>query len=98
MELRFHRKVQSDLNEILLKYREVSEELEDDFFAEFQTGLRKAAWNPRFYHFDTCGLRRCNLERFPYHFLYDIYRETVRVWVVRHDRRSPRFGTRRFRS
>jgi len=52
--------------------------------------------NPRRFHFDRSGLRRCNLERFPYHFLYDIRGEYVRVWVLRHDRRNPDFGLDRF--
>lgn len=31
------------------KYREASEELAEDFFNEFQTGLFKVAENPRFF-------------------------------------------------
>ena len=96
MEPRFHRLVQKDLNEILDRYSEVSTQLADDFFAELKLGISKACENPRFYHFDSSGLRRCNLDRFPYHFLYDLRDGTVRIWVVRHDRRNPRFGLRRF--
>jgi hypothetical protein len=94
--VRFHRRVQGDLNEILAKYSDVSDELSDDFLAEFQIGVEKAAANPKFYHFDSSGLRRCNLDRFPYHFLYDIRVESLRVWVLRHDRRKSSFGLRRF--
>ncbi len=65
MEARFHRRVQSDLNEILAKYYNVSERLGDDFFAEFRIALGRICGNPRFFHFDSSGLRRCNLERFP---------------------------------
>lgn len=96
MQVRFHRRVQADLNEILSKYGDVSEKLGDDFFAEFQVSLRRVLSNPKFFHFDASGLRRCNFERFPYHFLYDIRNETVRIWVVRHDHRDPRFGVKRF--
>ena len=96
MEVRFHRRVQSDLNEILEKYYAVSERLGDDFFAEFRVALERVCGNPRFFHFDSSGLRRCNLERFPYHFLYDNRSGAVRVWVVRHDHRNPDFGIRRF--
>lgn len=97
MSVRFHRRVQLDLNEILEKYHSISEQLGEDFFGEFQIGIQKACANPRFFHFDSSGLRRCNLDRFPYHFLYDIQKDGLRIWVVRHDQRSPRFGTRRFR-
>ncbi len=96
MDARFHRRVQADLNEILAKYRDLSDELKDDFFAEFRIGIEKVCANPRFFHFDASGLRRCNLESFPYHFLYDIRDSRIRIWVVRHNHRNPRFGLRRF--
>lgn len=96
METRFHRRVQADLNEILGKYESISEQLADDFFAEFRIGIEKACANPKFFHFDASGLRRCNLERFPYHFLYDVQTDHIRVWVLRHDHRNPDFGMRRF--
>ena len=96
MELRYHRRVQADLNRILEELGSVSEGLPDDFFAEFVGAVGKVLSNPRFFHFDASGLRRCNLDRFPYHFLYDIRRDHIRVWVVRHDRRNPSLGLRRF--
>lgn len=96
MEFRFHRRVQWDLNRILEELGAVSDHLADDFFAEFLAAVEKVRSNPRFFHFDASGLRRCNLERFPYHFLYDLRRETIRMWVVRHDRRNPSLGLRRF--
>jgi len=95
---KFHRRVQHDLDEILERYDSISEPLADDFFAEFQIGLEKAIANPRFFHHDASGLRRCNLDRFPYHFLYDIRIDTIRVWVLRHNHRNPTFGLRRFTS
>jgi plasmid stabilization system protein ParE len=85
-----------DLREALAKYYAVSDSLGDDFFAEFRIDIAKACENPKFFHFDACGLRRCNFDRFPYHFLYDIRGESVRIWVLRHNRRDPRFGIRRF--
>ena len=96
MLARFHRRVQVDLDEILVKYYGISDQLGDDFFAEFQIGVEKACANPRFFHFDSSGLRRCNLERFPYHFLYDVRSDSLRVWVVRHNHRNSTFGLRRF--
>jgi hypothetical protein len=96
VELRFHRRVQADLNEILGKYYDISHQLGEDFFAEFQVGVSRVAENPRRHHFDRSGLRRCNLERFPYHFLYDIRGQQIRIWVLRHHSRSPDFGMQRF--
>jgi len=96
VEVRFHKRVRADLDAILDKYYAVSLRLGDDFFAEFHIGVKKAVENPRFFHFDRSGLRRCNLDRFPYHFLYDVRGEYVRIWVLRHNRRRPGFGLRRF--
>jgi hypothetical protein len=93
---RFHRRVQVDLDEILASYFAVSERLGNDFFAEFQIGVQRACATPRGFHFDSSGLRRCNLERFPYHFLYDLKEKHRRVWVVRHNRRDPQFGLGRY--
>ena len=97
MEVRFHKTVQSDLNTILRRYYEIKNELGEDFYSEFIEGVKIASSNPRYYHFDDCGLRRCNLERFPFHFLYDIHEGTIRVWVLRHDRRKSTYGLKRFR-
>ena len=96
MEARFHRRVQADLDGILKKYDQISPQLRDDFFAEFQVEIGKAIENPRYFHFDRSGLRRCNLDRFPYHFLYDIREEYIRIWVLRHNRRDPSLGLKRF--
>jgi plasmid stabilization system protein ParE len=96
VELRFHKRVQTDLNEILGKYCDISHQLGEDFLAEFQIGIGRVAENPRRFHFDRSGLRRCNLERFPYHVLYDIHGQRIRIWVLRHDHRNPDFGLERF--
>jgi hypothetical protein len=36
-----------------------------------------------------------NLQRFPYHFLFRIAGDVVRILVVRHHRRRPTVGIRR---
>jgi len=69
VEASFLRLVQADLNRILEDYFSISDSLGDDFYEEFMAGLRKAISEPHFFHFDACGLRRCNLRRFPFHFL-----------------------------
>ena len=94
---RFHKQVQSDLNKILKDYFDVSEALGDDFYREFMAGVEVASDNPTFFHFDLGGLRRCNLERFPFHFLYDIRDGQPRIWVLRHHSRKSSLGMRRFR-
>jgi len=84
------------VNAALAYYREISPDLAESFYQEFLAGIAKVVENPKTFHFDACGLRRCNLERFPFHFLYDIRSGHIRVWVLRHDKRRPGFGTARF--
>ncbi len=50
---------------------------------------------PTRHHLDASGLRRKNLKRFPFHILYEILSDLIRVMVIRHDRRNPEFGLRR---
>jgi len=40
-------------------------------------------------------MRRANLTKFPYQILYEERPEGIKVMVVRHHRRSPRYGLRR---
>ena len=79
VEARFHRQVQSDLNKILEEYFSISVKLGDDFYEEFISGIRKATQEPHYFHFDESGLRRCNLSRFPFHFLYDVVAGRIRI-------------------
>jgi plasmid stabilization system protein ParE len=97
VEIRYHFRVQSDLNGAMAFYREASGSLADDFYDEFFAGIHKVRDHPKIGHFDPCGLRRCNLEKFPFHFLDDIQPGYIRVWVLRHDKRQPGFGTKRFK-
>ncbi|MDQ3668544.1 MAG: hypothetical protein M3410_18620 [Acidobacteriota bacterium] len=46
--------------------------------------FQKAADSPETYDIREPDLGRVNLERFPYHFLFRIVRDRVRVLVVRH--------------
>jgi len=97
MEVRFHKLVQADLNKILRDYSLISLQLEDDFYDEFMAELEKAVANPQSNHFDACGLRRANFHRFPFHFLYDVGRDAIRIWVLRHNKRKGSLGLRRFK-
>lgn len=69
--------------------------LADDFYQELRRLMQVAAARPESFSIRQNGLRRANLQRFPYHFLYRIADDTVRVLVVRHNRRHPSAGTHR---
>lgn len=67
----------------------------EDFYGELRQFMRDAARRPYRYHFFKSDLRRVNLKRFPYHFLYRVVGDCVRILVVRHHRREPEYGMER---
>lgn len=90
MRLEFHRLVTSDISRIVQYYEEVAgPQLADDFYAELRACFEKAANSPESYSIRERDLRRANLERFPYHFLFRIVDDGVRILVVRHHSREP---------
>jgi toxin ParE1/3/4 len=96
MRLEFHRQVASDIARIMDYYERVaSRELADEFYAELRAFFQKAAESPEIFNIRQGHFRRVNFERFPYHFLFRIVNDRVRVLVVRHHRRRPSLGLRR---
>ena len=91
----YHPKVPAEVREIVAHYSEISPKLADDFWAELLDAIDYATKHPERHHFDSSGRRRSNLTRFPYHFLFRTFPEFVRITVVKHNSRRPRFGTRR---
>ncbi|MBA3832821.1 MAG: type II toxin-antitoxin system RelE/ParE family toxin [Chthoniobacterales bacterium] len=72
-----------------------SPQLADEFKAEFRRALTKAAAHPEAYPVRERDLLRLNLQRFPYHFLFRVADDVVRVLVVRHHRRRSSLGSER---
>jgi len=93
MRLDFHPKVWSDIDAVMTYYEQVaSPQLADEFYAELRSFIEKAAANPERFAIRERDLRRVNLKRFPYHFLFRIVGGAVRILVVRHHRRNPSHG------
>ncbi len=96
MRLVFHPQVASDVRAIMDYYQGVGGlELAEEFYQEFRQHTVLAWQRPRRFAERERGLRRANLPRFPYHFLFRVVEGAVRVLVVRHHRRRSSFGTRR---
>ena len=96
MGLEFHSQVASDISHIMDYYEDVAgRQLADEFYSELRAFFQKAADSPEAYDIRERDLRRVNLERFPYHFLFRIVRDRVRILVVRHHRRRPPLGVHR---
>jgi plasmid stabilization system protein ParE len=96
MRLAMHSRVAMDVARVMRYYEEVAgPQLASEFYAELQTQFVAVAKNPEAHRKYSGELRRVNLTRFPYHFLYRIAGDHVRVLVVRHHRRHPNVGLSR---
>ncbi len=78
-------------------YGAISESLAEAFWSEVNEAFQEIVKNPKSHHFDSSGLRRYNLERFPYNALYLEKEDRIRVQVIRHNSRRSSYGLRRNR-
>jgi plasmid stabilization system protein ParE len=93
MRLEFHRQVAFDIARVMDYYEDVGgTKLADEFYIELRSFFQKAAKTAEAYDIIKRDLRRVNLERFPYHFLFRIVGDQVRILIVRHHRRRPSLG------
>lgn len=93
MRLVYHPSVQRDVAAALRYYDDAGgPALGDAFFEELTKRVAQAHAQPQRFHPVAGELRRANLERFSYHFLFRMRDDTVRVLVVRHHRRHPACG------
>ena len=96
MRLILHPKLSSDIHKIMEYYEQVAApELANEFYAELRHFIDEAAARPESFSIREHDIRRVNLQRFPYHFLYCIVGDTIRILVVRHHRRHPSLETKR---
>ena len=96
MHLEFHAQIASDISRIMEYYEDVAgRQLADEFYVELRSFFQKAADAPEGFSIRERDLRRVILERFPYHFLFRVVGERVRILVVRHHSRRPSLGTHR---
>jgi plasmid stabilization system protein ParE len=96
MRLVLHPKVSDDIHAIMEHYEQIgSPELADDFYGELRRFMLKASERPESFAIRQRDVRRVNLLRFPYHFLFRVAADVVRVLVVRHHKRRPTLGVRR---
>lgn len=95
MNVAYHPAVRRDVKNILRHYDAISIRLGDEFWNELQELIEKARAHPERFHPSDRGLRRANMKSFPYHFLYRVRPELIRIVVVRHHERHPSYGARR---
>lgn len=95
MNLTFHRAVEGDVKAILAYYRrEGGERLAGRFLGELQARFVEIAEHPtRFpYYLGDRILRRAMLHKFPHLILFRILPDSIRVSVVKHEKRHPNYG------
>ena len=95
MEVIYHPLVKRDITEALNYYDRISTRLADEFQAEMYSIIAQAETNPLRFHPTQRGFRRANLRRFPYHVLYEVRADSLRVMHVRHNKRHPDYGMQR---
>jgi plasmid stabilization system protein ParE len=96
MRLDLHPKVYSDVSQIMEYYERVATpELADEFYRELRYFIGKAVEAPQAFAIREHDVRRVNLRRFPYHFLFRLTATSVRILAIRHHGRHPSVGTGR---
>jgi len=95
VRVELHPAVEQDVAEALRWYDSVSVRLGQEFRAELRQVIAVAAAKTGRFHLIKPGLHRANLKRFPYHFIYRELPDGIRITLVRHHRRDPRFGLER---
>ncbi len=94
-ETYYHPLVPNEVLKFVHYYEERSASVADQFWEELKEAIDDAARYPERHHFDDSGRRRSNLKRFPFHFLFRVYPDRIRVTVIRHNRQKPSYGSKR---
>lgn len=95
MNLIIHPGVRQDVRAALDYYDSRSTSAGDRFYKELMAALETLALDPERCHFIGSQHRRYNFDKFPYHVIFDIQGDNVRLLVLRHHKRHPAFGLKR---
>jgi len=90
-----HPELAADIQETAGHYADISERVLNAFWRELDFVLESIKKNPRRHHCASCGLRRVNFKKYPYHILFDIEDDQILLLVLRHDQRHPDYGIER---
>ncbi|MCC5841733.1 MAG: type II toxin-antitoxin system RelE/ParE family toxin [Opitutales bacterium] len=96
MKIVFHPLVFTEIDAIMTYYEEIAEfALADRFFEDFSQTVRRVSENPQSFSNRAGDFRRANLRRFPFNLLFRDFPDHVRVLVLRHHSRNPKYGQER---
>lgn len=94
MKLEFHRAVQKDFTEAVDYYERGGPDLADRFEFDVRRTFRAIRSMPLRYarYLGHTVLRRAHLSRFPYVVVFKVKAASVRIMVLKHEKRDPRYG------
>ena len=96
MKVEFHPSTAADVNEGASFYRRARPGLESEFRQEINAAIDRIASGPMLFPIVETQIRRCIVHRFPYSILFRLVdAECIRVLVIRHHKRHPKFGLAR---
>jgi plasmid stabilization system protein ParE len=93
MRLEFHPSTTGDVREATRHYDSQRAGLGARFLLQLDQALAQIARNPHLFPVVEHEVRRALVKHFPYTILFRVLDgDTVRILVIRHHRRDPRFG------
>ncbi len=96
MRVEYHPSVENELRQIIDFYNERALGLGDQFLNEFEKQILNISSTPKRWMIIGGDIRRTLMKRFPYVIYFQtIEDQIVRVTVVKHQRRHPKYGIRR---
>lgn len=88
-QIAVHSEATVELREAIAYYEGLSSGLGRQFFEEVSEFVRRIASNPTRYSERVAGVRRANLDRFPFHIHYLLGKNSVAIVAIAHDKRRP---------
>ena len=96
MRVEYHPLIEREIKEVVNHYNQSVEGLGDDFLDEFERQILNIVASPKLWKEVENGVRRSLMRRFPYSIYFRIVNpDLVRVTVVKHQRRHPKYGSSR---
>jgi hypothetical protein len=95
MEIRLLKIAETELDEAVIFYNSEQPGLGADFIVEFVNTLDRIKAYPKAWNPFTQNTRRCQLRRFPYGIVYQIFETEILVVAISHLHREPGYWQER---
>ena len=92
MNVIYHPLAVKEIDSAFEYYQEILPSLARDFLEELNTSIESIVSSPLRYHLVRRDMRKCRLKRFPYALYFVLEEDTIRILIVRHNRRHPSYG------